>query len=51
MKNNWLHDHSANIYTQFGEDGIINKILSMLPKTNFVCIDIGAHDGITCMGI
>ena len=21
MKNNWLHDHSANIYSQFGEDG------------------------------
>ena len=48
MKNNWLHDHSANIYSQFGEDGIINKILSMLPETNSVCIDIGAHDGITC---
>jgi len=38
--------YAKNIYTQNGEDGIIEKILSELNITSGVCIDIGSWDGV-----
>ena len=37
LGNNWLKEYSNNIFSQFGEDGIIEKIFSMLPDSNRWC--------------
>jgi len=42
---NWLLDHQASIYSQSGEDGIIDKILETLPDTDRWCVEFGALDG------
>lgn len=42
-----LSDYSKKIYSQNGEDGIIDQILKMIPenkKTNW-CVEFGAWDG------
>jgi len=41
----WLLDHKRNVYSQNGEDGIIEKILKTLPQTDKWCVDFGAWDG------
>jgi hypothetical protein len=41
----WLLDYRLNIYSQSGEDGIIEKILSVLPSTDRWCVEFGAWDG------
>jgi hypothetical protein len=40
-----LLDYQKNIYSQNGEDGIIEKILSLLPSTDQWCVEFGAWDG------
>ena len=40
-----LMSHSRNIYSQFGEDGIIEEILARLPADKW-CVEFGAWDGI-----
>ena len=45
-KPHWLLGHSSNTYSQTGEDGIIAKILSLLPETDRWCVEFGAWDGI-----
>ncbi len=42
----WLLDFKFNIYSQKGEDGIIEEILKNLPKNNRWCVEFGAWDGI-----
>jgi hypothetical protein len=42
----WLLEYSSNTYSQTGEDGIIAKILSLLPETDRWCVEFGAWDGI-----
>ena len=37
--------YKNNIYSQFGEDGIIQKIIEIIKPINKTCIDIGAWDG------
>src|SRR3954466_14198505 len=41
----WLLDYKADVYSQTGEDGIIEKILEMLPARNNWCVEFGAWDG------
>jgi len=42
----WLLGHSRNDYSQAGEDGIIDKILCMLPPVEHRwCVEFGAWDG------
>lgn len=41
----WLLDHQASIFSQFGEDGVIEKILDTLPKRDNWCVEFGALDG------
>lgn len=41
----WLLEHSRNVYSQFGEDGILEKILELLPETDRWCVEFGAWDG------
>jgi hypothetical protein len=40
-----LLDYQKNIYSQNGEDGIIEKIISLLPATDKWCVEFGAWDG------
>lgn len=42
----WLLDYSSNTYSQTGEDGVIAKILSLLPETDGWCVEFGAWDGV-----
>lgn len=42
----WLLGHASNSYSQTGEDGIIAKMLSLLPETDRWCVEFGAWDGI-----
>jgi hypothetical protein len=40
-----LLDHSSNVHSQTGEDGILGKILEMLPAKDKWCVEFGAWDG------
>jgi len=40
-----LSDYAYNIYSQFGEDGIIERIFKILGSSSKVCIEFGAWDG------
>ena len=44
-KNTWLLDHSKNIYSQPGEDGILEKIFEVIEEKNGWCVEFGAWDG------
>ena len=43
-----LSDYKKNIYSQFGEDGIIEKIFEIIGTTSKVVIEFGAADGFSC---
>jgi hypothetical protein len=43
-----LADFRKNIYSQFGEDGIIEKIFDLIGETSKICIEFGASDGLNC---
>lgn len=44
-ENNWLMPFAKNIYSQFGEDGITEKIFEIIGEGSKWCVDIGAWDG------
>jgi len=44
-KNNWLEDYRLNVRSQHGEDGIIEKIMEIIPNKNKWCLEFGAWDG------
>jgi hypothetical protein len=51
MKNNWLNDYASSQqgnlgHANLGEDGIIEKILDILPENDKWCVEIGAWDGV-----
>lgn len=41
----WLGDHAFNIYSQYGEDGVIRAIFDKLGEGERWCVEIGAADG------
>lgn len=41
----WLMDFKSDVYSQSGEDGIIGKILEVLPESDKWCVEFGAWDG------
>jgi hypothetical protein len=41
----WLLEHQSNVYSQTGEDGVIEKILDTLPVRDSWCVEFGAWDG------
>jgi Methyltransferase FkbM domain len=45
-KSAWLIEHANDVFTQTGEDGIIAKILEIIPETDQWCVEFGAWDGI-----
>lgn len=40
-----LNRFARNVYSQFGEDGILDAVLSRLPQTDGWCVEFGAWDG------
>ena len=44
--NKWLIDFSNNTYSGDGEDGSIEKVLSLIPGKNNWCVEFGAWDGL-----
>lgn len=42
----WLLEHARNVHSQTGEDGIIEKILELLPERDGWCVEFGAWDGL-----
>jgi hypothetical protein len=46
QRSDWLADHASDTYSQSGEDGVIAKILSLLPESDRWCVEFGAWDGI-----
>ena len=42
----WLLDYQHNVYSQSGEDGIIEKILNVIPQNDKWCVEFGAWDGL-----
>ncbi len=47
MKKNstWLWDCLRDVFSQTGEDGVISKVLELLPLDNW-CVEFGAWDGL-----
>lgn len=41
----WLLEHTSNVYSQFGEDGVIDALLELIPNRNNWCVEFGAWDG------
>jgi hypothetical protein len=41
----WLLDHRSDVHSQGGEDGVIGKILEILPPGDKWCVEFGAWDG------
>jgi len=41
----WLLEHRRNVFSQTGEDGVIDKILEILPGCTGWCVEFGAWDG------
>lgn len=41
----WVYDYRANVATQHGEDGVVEKIFEAIGIANRWVVDIGAHDG------
>lgn len=41
-----LSDNAYNVYSQFGEDGIIESLFDLIGTTSKVCIEFGAWDGL-----
>jgi len=45
-KSEWLLEFKDNVHSQAGEDGIIEKILEVIPENDKWCVEFGAWDGI-----
>jgi hypothetical protein len=45
LSSRWLSEFSRNLTSQGGEDGIIEKALSLLPALDHWCVEFGAWDG------
>jgi len=41
----WLLDSQSNVFSQAGEDGVIEKILELIPDKDHWCVEFGAWDG------
>lgn len=44
-QHNILHKFASDVTSQFGEDGIIEKIFEILPESDKWCVEFGAWDG------
>lgn len=46
MNFDWLEHEAANVYSQFGEDGILDAIFKVIRPANKHCFECGAADGL-----
>lgn len=46
--NLWLNQFARNVTSQFGEDGIIEKVLDVINDNNKWCVEFGSWDGKKC---
>lgn len=46
--NFWLNEFARNATSQFGEDGIIEKVLDVIEDSNKWCVEFGSWDGKNC---
>lgn len=46
--NTWLNEFAGNVTSQFGEDGIIEKVLEVINDSNKWCVEFGSWDGKKC---
>ncbi len=44
-KNTWLLDHAKNVYSQKGEDGILEEVLEVIKEGRGWCVEFGSWDG------
>ena len=42
----WLLDYKRDVYSQTGEDGVIEKIFEVIPQNDRWCVEFGAWDGL-----
>ncbi len=42
----WLLEFKNDVYSQAGEDGVVGKILEVLPSNDKWCVEFGAWDGV-----
>ena len=42
----WLLDFRSDVYSQCGEDGVVERALALLPDRDRWCVEFGAWDGI-----
>lgn len=42
----WLLEYKRDVYSQTGEDGMIEKILEVIPQSDKWCVEFGAWDGL-----
>ena len=42
----WLLEYKRNVFSQTGEDGLIEKIFEIIPDKDYWCVEFGAWDGI-----
>ncbi len=42
----WLIEHKHNVYSQAGEDGIIEKTLEVISENDKWCVEFGVWDGL-----
>ncbi|MBN2180322.1 MAG: FkbM family methyltransferase [Sedimentisphaerales bacterium] len=47
-KDLWLNDYARNVTSQYGEDGIIEKVLETLGDNDKWCVEFGSWDGKAC---
>lgn len=45
---NWLGTFAGNVTSQYGEDGIIEKVLELVGVNDKWCVEFGSWDGKTC---
>jgi hypothetical protein len=41
----WLNQFEKDVYSQNGEDGVIRRVLDILPSRDRWCVELGAWDG------
>jgi hypothetical protein len=46
--NCWLNEFAGNVTSQFGENGIIEKVLEVIGKNDKWCVEFGSWDGQRC---
>jgi len=47
-QNTWLNAFAGNVTSQYGEDGIIEKILEVIGENDGWCVEFGSWDGKSC---